>query len=116
LISGQSPSINVCTKSHWSSWVNQDNPMMGDGDYESLSQQELAAFCIGGVVSSIECVTEDGIPSYSSGEITSCDLSDGFACRNAENAPVPCSDYKIRYFCKCQGNIKILHVSLLRYL
>jgi len=47
----------------------------------------------------IECVTSDGIASYSTGEIMECDMEKGIACLNADNDPIPCSDYKIRYFC-----------------
>ena len=77
--------------------------MLGDGDYEALSSSELADFCIGGKVTAIECVTVDGIQSYSSGERVTCDANDGLSCRNSDNFPVPCSDYKVRYFCQCQG-------------
>ena len=77
--------------------------MLGDGDYEAMTTTELAAFCIGGKVTSIECVTESGIASYSSGEKLTCDLNDGLSCRNSDNAPIPCSDYKVRYYCQCQG-------------
>ncbi|WAQ93441.1 EDIL3-like protein [Mya arenaria] len=96
------PSVNRCTQSHWSSWINRDNPNIGVGDYESMTDKEKADFCIGGNIKSIECVTTDGVASYSSGEIMSCTLLNGFSCNNQHNAPVPCSDYKIRYFCLCE--------------
>ena len=59
------------------------------------------AFCPGGKVSSIECVTSDGIASYSTGEMMECSVERGLVCLNADNDPIPCSDYKIRYFCEC---------------
>ncbi|WAR14240.1 HMCT-like protein [Mya arenaria] len=96
------PTVNRCTQSHWSSWINRDNPNIGGGDYESLTDKEKADFCIGGTIKSIECVTTDGIASYSSGEIISCTLLNGFSCNSQDNAPIPCSDYKIRYFCQCE--------------
>lgn len=50
----------------------------------------------------IECVTVDGdIPSYSSGEMLTCYPDSGLVCRNADNFPVDCQDYKIRYHCQC---------------
>ena len=99
--------VLTCQKSHWSAWINRDNPTIGDGDFESLSPEEKAEFCKGGVISAIECLTDTDLPitSISSGEQVTCDVSDGFACRNEDNAPIPCSDYKIRYFCKCKGKL-----------
>ncbi|KAL4222951.1 Mucin-5B [Mactra antiquata] len=102
-----STTVNACTKTHWSSWINQDNPNVGKGDFERLSKSELDAFCIGGIVTSIECLTADGISHDSSGEIVTCDLSDGFSCKHEDNAPVPCSDFKIRYLCKCSDQTTV---------
>ena len=100
---GPTPAITSCTKSHWSAWINRDNPSIGNGDYESFTNTEKAAFCIGGIVNRIECITSDGIASYSSGEQIMCSLQNGLVCNNSDNAPLPCSDYKIRYFCQCEG-------------
>lgn len=51
----------------------------------------------------IECVTVDGdIPSYSSGEMLTCYADSGLVCRNADNFPVDCQNYKIRYHCNCR--------------
>ena len=90
-----------CIGTRWSKWINRDKPSIGDGDHESLTPAEMSVFCAGGRISRIECVTESGIPDYSSGEITSCSVNNGFECLNVNNFPVPCSDYKVRYFCDC---------------
>ena len=34
-----------------------------------------------------------------------CTMEGGSVCLNDDNAPFPCSDYKIRYFCKCNGKL-----------
>lgn len=66
----------------------------------------------GGTVDKIECVTVDGdIPSYSSGEMLTCYPDSGLVCRNADNFPVDCQDYKIRYHCQC-GESPSLSVSI----
>lgn len=71
--------------------------------FQFWTKQEKEAFCIGGHITAIECVTTNGISSESAGEIMQCTLEGGSVCLNADNAPIPCSDYKIRYFCKCDG-------------
>jgi hypothetical protein len=60
-------------------------------------------FMLGGRLDKIECVTVNGdIPYYSSGEQLTCYRESGLICRNADNFPVPCEDYKIRYHCLCR--------------
>ena len=49
----------------------------------------------------VECMTVMDTEYFSTGETALCSLRDGFTCRNADNAPVTCSDYKIRYQCTC---------------
>lgn len=68
-----------------------------------MSREEKKLFCPNGKITSIECVTSNNISSESAGEIMQCTVEGGSACLNADNAPIPCSDYKIRYFCKCNG-------------
>ncbi|XP_053374175.1 mucin-5AC-like [Mercenaria mercenaria] len=91
----------VFCKSRWSSWINKDRPTTGDGDRELWSKTEKEAFCGQGYITGIECVSDSGIPSYSTGEIMQCSIEGGSVCLNADNFPVACSDYKIRYFCTC---------------
>ena len=95
--------ITTCSKSFWTPWINKDIPSTGDGDRELLTDSEKAALCVGGKVSDIQCYTVDGTPSYSSGEVVSCDLNGGLVCNNDDNMPIPCSDYQVRYFCQCDG-------------
>ena len=107
---GTSPSnvVTTCSRSFWTAWINKDIPSTGDGDMEFLTDAEKAALCVGGQMSKIDCYTADGIPSYSSGEIMTCDLDGGLVCNNADNFPVPCSDYQVRYFCQCAGRCTLL--------
>ena len=85
----------------WSDWINKDSPDVGDGDHEQMTSSELASFCPGGTVTRVECQTVDGIEHFSSGEILTCTTDGGLQCNNADNFPIPCSDYQIRYECSC---------------
>ena len=89
----------------WTDFINQDHPDTGNGDLEKWSASQLAAFCPDGKITQIECITTTGIASYSTGEIAMCTIEGGSVCLNDDNAPFPCSDYKIRYFCKCNGKL-----------
>ena len=104
----------VACNSRWSTWMNRDKPGVGDGDIEVMTPQELKQFCYNGKVTGVECITVDGIHSYSTGEIMTCSIEGGSSCLNDDNFPMPCSDYKIRYFCTCDGelNIKLLFCYL----
>lgn len=101
----QSPPPLGCVD-RWTDYINQDNPDTGSGDIEKWSSSQLAAFCPNGKITQIECVTTTGIQSYSTGEIAMCTIEGGSVCLNDDNAPLKCSDYKIRYFCKCNGKFK----------
>lgn len=92
----------------WSDWLNKNSPTTQGalGDYEKMTDAEKAQFCPGGNVTKAECHAVDGdIPSYSSGEILTCYPDQGLACNNADNFPMPCSDYKARFFCSCPGKL-----------
>ena len=89
----------------WSEYINQDHPDTGTGDLEKWTDSQLSTFCPDGKITQIECVTTTGIASYSTGEIAMCTMEGGSVCLNADNDPFPCSDYKIRYFCKCNGKL-----------
>jgi hypothetical protein len=65
---GQSPAQSLCVDG-WSSWINRDTPPSDGKEVEFMNSTEKAAFCNGGKISSIECVTTDGIESYSTGEV-----------------------------------------------
>jgi hypothetical protein len=47
-------------QNHWSSWINRDKPDSGDGDREIMTPKELEGVCVGGKITSIECITSDG--------------------------------------------------------
>ncbi|KAK7483904.1 hypothetical protein BaRGS_00024788, partial [Batillaria attramentaria] len=94
------PVVTRCSKSTWTPWVNRDLPETGGGDYEKLTKDELSAQCIGGVITNIECYSGD-TPAVAMGEVVACSVDEGLVCNNDDNTPVPCSDYKVRYFCDC---------------
>jgi hypothetical protein len=91
----------VCVP-YWSAWINTDEPDTGDGEYEKMTDEDKHAFCPNGNVTEIECETVDGVGYYSSGEQLICNLHDGLACKNADNSPVQCNDYQVRYKCECE--------------
>jgi hypothetical protein len=66
-----------------------------------MTSAELTAFCPGGTITNVDCMTVDNIEYFSSGEVLTCTANGGLQCSNADNFPVPCSDYKIRYECTC---------------
>ena len=102
LVTSQTGAPYLCIE-RWSNWINKDSPSTGDGDREMLSPSELQQFCTNGKIKAIECETTTGIASYSTGEIAMCTIEGGSVCLNADNTPIPCSDYKIRYYCECNG-------------
>lgn len=103
----------------WSDWLNKNSPTTQGalGDYEKMTDAEKAQFCPGGNVTKVECHAVDGdIPSYSSGEILTCYPDQGLACNNADNFPMPCSDYKARFFCSCPGKLGLNMKMIIRIL
>ena len=89
--------------SGWSAWINKDTPDTGDGDMEKMTSSELTSFCPGGTITQVDCQTVDGIEHFSSGEILTCTTDGGLQCNNADNFPIPCSNYRIKYECTCPG-------------
>ncbi|XP_048245056.1 mucin-19-like isoform X7 [Haliotis rufescens] len=90
-----------CVTSTWSAWVNTNRAT--DGQHEFMTEQQLTEFCPSGKVDKVECETVDKIPSYSTGEIVQCTVEKGLVCKDGDNAPIPCSDYRVRYHCDCSG-------------
>ena len=87
----------------WSLWINKDSPNTGDGnDYEMMLAMDKAKFCPGGRITEVECSTVNNTPSELTGETVDCNVYSGLTCLFVENAPIPCSDYKVRYFCDCK--------------
>lgn len=70
---------------------------------QSWNLLEKSEFCPTGKIASIECQTAYGVSSTSAGEKMQCTVEGGAVCLNSDNFPVPCSDYKIRYYCQCTG-------------
>ena len=66
-----------------------------------MTDKEKQEFCPDGKITDIECQTTDGISHYSSGEQLVCSVDSGLICKNEDNSPIDCSDYRIRYKCEC---------------
>lgn len=93
-----------CTNG-WTDWINKHTPtdQTFDVEHEYMTAVQLGKFCSGGNIVQIICETVDGIPSESSGEIITCNRQTGLTCNNVDNSPIPCSDYQVKYECKCPG-------------
>ena len=99
---GQTPTHSPYTcVPKWTGWINVDTPSTGDGDRERMTDKEKQEFCPHGKVVEIECETIDGIGYFSSGEQLVCDVEQGLICKNEDNSPIDCSDYRVRYRCEC---------------
>ena len=96
-------------KSKWLPWINNMTPTQGmeyiEHEYMSLEKQK--ELCPEGRITRIECETTTGIPQYSAGSIgTTCDILSGLTCKNQDNYPIPCEDFKVRYYCQCAGKLR----------
>lgn len=111
---GQPTAAPVTCDKRWSQWFNRDKPASGDVEHETMTSAEKKQFCPGGNVTKIECMTTDGIPFESAGEIASCHVVSGLTCNNGDNFPIPCSDYQVRYWCDCAGKVVDIYL-LFRY-
>lgn len=99
-----------CTQDTWSAWINRDNPNTESMDHDFMTNQEQTAFCNGGMITMVECQDKYGTEYKSTGATVTCDVQNGVLCRNFDNEPIPCSDYKIRYFCNCGSKFLISSV------
>lgn len=91
-------------KPKWLPWIDNMKPTtnMSYIEHEFMTIEEQEKQCVDGHVTRIECETTQGIPHFSVGaKGTTCDIYSGFTCRNSENYPVPCEDFKVRYYCDC---------------
>ncbi|RUS78725.1 hypothetical protein EGW08_013512, partial [Elysia chlorotica] len=96
------PSFGDQCVSGWLPWLNKDMPASGDGDFEKMTAQELAAACPGGQITDIDCIDSDSLDGWASLSEASCTLEEGLQCFNLPFLDVPsCRDYKIRYMCDC---------------
>lgn len=97
------PAPHIC-KPRWLPWINNMTPTpdMSYIEHEFATQESLNRECWDGRITRIECETTSGIPQFSAGFIGStCDIPTGLTCKNADNYPIPCEDFKIRYYCEC---------------
>lgn len=85
----------------WSTWMNVDNALSGDGDYETIDKlQENYAICKPDYITEIECRVANSNTTWSesgqSGLI--CDRKLGFRCENRLQVTI-CLDYEVRILC-----------------
>ena len=93
----------VC-KPRWLPWINNMTPTtdMSYIEHEFMSQEAFEKECWDGRITRIECETTSGIPQFSAGFIGStCEIPTGLTCKNADNYPIACEDFKVRYYCEC---------------
>ncbi|XP_069385004.1 mucin-5AC-like [Paralichthys olivaceus] len=87
----------------WTKWYDRDNPS-GTGDWESLSdlrRQDPKGICDRPLY--IDVVTTDTNTPFTSTGQTHYVYSptQGFVCRNQDQAGRRCHDYKVRFGCPC---------------
>ncbi|XP_071181496.1 uncharacterized protein [Mytilus edulis] len=101
----QTSECTQCVDRSWSPWVDERNPItyaLGDKEKSGLEYQKASGFCSGGTIHKVECWSTDiGVFHYSTGEVMKCTPIDGVVCNNADNYPITCTNYKIRYQCYC---------------
>lgn len=102
------PTLAPAPCSGWSDWINdQRNPLSGDYEMRTVNQLRRGGFCLNGHVSEIECrqVESDGAWTESRDRGLICSLDEGLKCLpHLQGKGGRCKDYKIRYFCECDGN------------
>ncbi|XP_063397551.1 uncharacterized protein LOC134681842 isoform X2 [Mytilus trossulus] len=108
----QTSECTPCVDRSWSPWVDERNPTthaLGDKEKSGLEYQKASGFCSGGTIHKVECWSTDiGAFHYSIGQVMKCTPIDGVVCNNADNYPLTCTNYKIRYQCYCNVTT-ILH-------
>lgn len=102
-------------KPRWLPWIDNMKPTSEKSyvEHEVMSVERQTELCGDGHITRIECETTDGIPDYSVGaKGTTCDIYSGYTCKNAINYPVPCEDFRVRYYCDCDGKICLFFITL----
>ncbi|KAK3588864.1 hypothetical protein CHS0354_025841 [Potamilus streckersoni] len=100
-----------CPSEDWSSWINDDTPSTGDGEYEKMDTKMRTSFCPLGSIQSARCI-EVSLKLLKGVNYT-CDAVNGLLCRNADNGPTGCPDMKIQYKCTipCPATTPLLVVT-----
>ena len=86
----------------WSGWLDRDSAG-GSGDYETRNAA-LAAGLIPATCTSpggVECRTLTGTDWTLTGEVYTCNTSNGGSCVNAQQPDGWCLDYEVRFLCQC---------------
>ena len=98
-------------------WVNVNTPTpMNTGDMETIKDaMDLALNCLNPI--KVDCRTATGTPYNQTGQVTTCNMVDGFICKNTDQTDTNgCLDYKIRLGClknspECSALCVFLFVS-----
>lgn len=88
----------IISRSEWTEWMNRDGPG-GSGDYETLRDFRKDGLDCAKVVD-IQCQTVDGVNWRETGEVYSCDPTQGGVCVNREQEDDACEDYRVRMLCE----------------
>ena len=101
---------------YWTEWFDSDDPSTGIGDVELLHhgthippQGHLTDVCGGTLPLAMSCSTFDGVPWQLTKQVFSmpCSLA-GITCRNLDNEPDGCRDYRIQFYCPSKGTASTL--------
>ena len=102
------PTVAPVPCSGWSEWINDNkNPWTLDYEMKTINQLRRAGFCRNGRISEIECrdAENDLLWTESRNRNLICSVEQGFMCLpHLQGKGGRCRDYKIRYFCECDGN------------
>lgn len=89
--------VDDTTPGTWTAWLNRDRPG-GAGDFEALSSfVERGEAC--SRPRGIECRVRGGADWTETGQIYTCEPSQGGICRNTDQAGGGCLDYEVRFLC-----------------
>ncbi|KAI8516201.1 hypothetical protein Bbelb_070140, partial [Branchiostoma belcheri] len=108
-----------CLQDGYTPWFNLDKPNESPddiGDIETLDQiREQFIFCDDDMITKVECQMTmgngQGISSQNTGQLVTCDITNGLTCLNAANQPTGCYDYEIRFYCLCSGTTPLVETT-----
>ncbi|XP_078703534.1 uncharacterized protein LOC144928728 [Branchiostoma floridae x Branchiostoma belcheri] len=95
----------------WTEWMSSSYPSpVSMGEFETLENlRKKFDFCGPEMITDIQCHTVSMDMDYRAAfqNEVECSTTVGLVCYNNKQAPIPaCYDYKVRFFCACQGTEK----------
>ncbi|XP_046335297.2 mucin-5AC-like [Haliotis rufescens] len=104
--SPSSPRLRRSDREYWTEWYDVDNPVSGDGDYETVESITRALsrnICPSThSIARADCaVDNDDVddPPREDNLALPCSTA-GLACRNKDQAAGICNNYRVRFFCQ----------------